>query len=114
MSTDPRFIDEEDLEAIEDGPEEVRTIAGKTIDNNNKLEKEKDEKDIIMHLVNAGQDSGTNKNDTISIRISNKDVNAVVEDDNGVEHPVPDLDLQIEIPRSKVYNKNSTLRRRFR
>lgn len=63
---------------------------------------------MIMHLVNANQETEKAGNeDTFSFRISNNEVKVTVKDDKGVEHAVPDLDLQIEIPREKLERRSS-------
>ena len=103
------YIDSEVLDG-----EEIRTIAGRSVSSNSNASS--GDEDLIMHLVNAQENLNKLSDDnseTFSIRISNKDVNVVLQDDDGVEHQVPDLDLEIEIPKSKI-RQGSTLRRRVR
>lgn len=94
------YIDADVLDDL-DG-EEIRAIAGRSISSSSSGES------LIMHLVNAHkpkkEDSGS---ETFSIRISNKDVNVITEDGQAI----PDVDLEIEIPKEKL-KKNNTFRRR--
>ena len=112
----PRLRQESDLSEILDATdyidadiiddldgEEIRAIAGRSISSSSG-------ESLIMHLVNAqkpkNEDSGS---ETFSIRISNKDVNVITEDG----HEIPDVDLEIEIPKEKL-KKSNTFRRRVR
>ena len=63
---------------------------------------------------NDADDIDEMNKDTFSLKIDNKNVAVTVQDDDGVEHAVPDLDLKIRIPKEKILEECRKSEKKFK